>query len=127
MIRAHEFNSRWWGAPVGVVTDAALLDAEAPSVAEACRPYAWAEYSVMNPEVALRLSAQRAGFLSADSYVQFRIDLRRFAPEALPAGVTVRRPGDGRGGWRPEALQPFEHERFSMLDGCTQERLTARY
>lgn len=127
MIRPHAFNSLWWGQPVGVLDGPALLEATPAARADACAPYAWAEFSANDTTPALRLQAHAAGFVHADTYVQFRIDLRRHVDTALPGGVTVRAPGNGQPGWRPQGLQPFEFERFVLLRGCSGDRLLQRY
>lgn len=127
MMQVHEFNSRWWGGRVGIVTDSAWFLRDAEALQAELLTCDWAEYTAAETSTATRLAAHRAGFFHADTHIQFRIDLRRFAAEALPPGVEVRQAGVGVDHWKPSGLRPFEHERFAMLTGCTPERLVDRY
>jgi hypothetical protein len=127
VIREHAFNTRWWGQPVGVIDNESFFSASPAQRNEALEPYAWAEYSAVDTHYGLRLLAHDSGFVCADSYVQFRIDLRPHAAVTLPSWLQVRTPGAADRSWQPSPLQAFEHERFGLLRGCTQERLTARY
>ena len=109
------------------MTDSAWFLGNPEAVQAELQAYDWAEYTDPEAPAATRLAVHRAGFFHADTHIQFRIDLRRFAAEALPPGVEVRQAGLGVDDWKPTGLRPFEHERFAMLASCTPERLVDRY
>lgn len=126
-MQEHAFNSRWWGQPVGIVTDAAWFSGDTATLQATCAHFVWAEFTSYEAATAVRQAAHRVGFVYADTQMQFRIDLRRFATETLPPDVEVRQAGLGVANWKPSGLRTFEHERFSMLAGCTPDRLADRY
>lgn len=126
-LRLHEFNSRWWGAPAGVVTDPLWLSGPPAVLAMHCAEYAWVEYIDSKPTSEVRRVLQKLGFVHADTQLQFRVDLRPYAQEVLPCGVTLGVAPTAVETWKAAVLRPFVHERYSLLAGCSEARLTARY
>ena len=59
-VRLHAFNARWWGAPVGVVTDPTWLTGPPAALAKACAEFAWVEYIDSDPTSQVRRTLQRA-------------------------------------------------------------------
>jgi hypothetical protein len=102
MIREHAFNSRWWGEPVGIVSDPALFAVAPATLAE-------------------------AGFAQTDTQISFKLDLRRLPP--IPGGdeLTVEFADETPFAVGADDLALFEHERYRHLPGITPARLNERY
>ena len=45
MIRLHEFNTKWWGQPAGIIDDAGFFSLPAPARRQALEPFQWASSS----------------------------------------------------------------------------------
>lgn len=128
MIRTHAFNTRWYGAPVGIVEDASLFALPADARAALLRGYAWVELraraGVEVPHGALRAS----GFAWCDTQLRFRIDLRAVAQARRgDDGLRVCSAAEAPFTVAADALATFSHERFARLPGMTDARLAARY
>ena len=127
MIREHEFNTQWWGSPVGILDDPGFFDLDPNTQNEACAPYSWVEYSAQldtapNPE-----KLGHAGFFCVDTQVRFRINLSNIdstpSIEKLSATSAEETPFEVA----RDELKSFVHERFRFLPGITSERLNNRY
>jgi hypothetical protein len=82
MIHLNETNTRWWGAPVGLVDDPAFFALPETQREQALAPYRWVEFKSAF-DSALPLSAMaRGGFFLADIQIAFRIALK-------PGGATA--------------------------------------
>ena len=53
MIKTHEFNTEWWGSPVGIVTDSRFFELSRPEQGHAIYP------SRLDPELAIRIYATK--------------------------------------------------------------------
>lgn len=116
MIRQHDFNSRWFGAPVALITDAAFFKLPTAEREALLRPFAFAEFrATLPPEPGL---AEAAGFWLADVQVPFRIGLAKVAD--VPS--LTAQPGA-----QPKDLARFSHERLGLLPGVDAARVDARY
>jgi len=126
MIRQHDFNTRWWGAPAGIVDDAAFFALPDHEREQALATYQWVEFK-SGLDAAPRLAAiARAGFYLADTQIAFRIALKE-ACSPCTEPLTVRFAGEPGFEYREEDLAPFAHERYAHLSGNTPDRLNARY
>jgi len=128
MIRSHEFNTRWWGKPVGIVTDYRFFSLSRAQQAEQLRPYDWAEFKMPLEDPAIDLKRiHRAGFFQVDTQVNYRLGLTRLpAPPSL-ADLDVEFADEIPFEITADAVKPFEHERFFRLPGVTPERANQRY
>ena len=131
MIRRHDFNSRWWGSPVGIVDDAAFFEL-APAVRERrLAPYSWAEHKApADPARSARIAA--AGFFPVDLQLAFRIGLAHLQSSPSLERLDVAWADDpetpaGTFSFEPARLADFAHERFQALPGITPERTNVRY
>jgi hypothetical protein len=125
MIRLHEFNTRWWGAPVGIVDDGAFFALPPEKRKLALAPYRWAEFR-SNLKSAPPFSAMHnAGFLLADTQLQFRIGLKS-GSEPCREELEVRFASETPFELEDRELAPFEHERYGRLPHG-QERTNARF
>ena len=127
MIREHEFNTLWWGSPVGTIDDPTFFDLEPNAQDEACESYAWVEYSEQLEAAPDPERIGHAGFYWADTQVRFRINLRNIdstpSIEKLSAASAEEAPFEVS----RDELKSFVHERFRYLPGITTERLNSRY
>jgi hypothetical protein len=127
MIRTHEANSKWWGSPVGIVTDPAFFGLDEDSRTSLLSPYAWAEYKSPLATAPSSLALQRAGFAWTDVQIDFRIALRSVpdSPSLKPYECVsaAEQPFTISAG----DIRSFEHERFLDLPGATPDLLNARY
>lgn len=126
MIREHAFNTRWWGAPVGVVDIEAFQAAQTADRTRSLQDWTWVECTASGPTPALREILAAAGFVHADTTIQFRLDLRRVPSAVGSSNVTIRR-GSDIPTLDLAAARPFQHERFYLLREATPERVMARY
>jgi hypothetical protein len=126
VIRTHETNTRWWGAPAGIVDDAAFFTQPDIERQQALAAYQWVEFKSDLGAAPPLAAIARAGFFLADTQVAFRIALRD-ADGTCAEQLTVRFAGESGFQCRAEDLAPFDRERYIHLPGLTQERLNERY
>ncbi len=126
MIRRHEFNSEWWGEDVGIVCDSAFFEVPLRDQAAALQNFAWVEFVQPVSQLPLRRAMAAVGFFHADTQIRFRLDLRRI-PNQCPDQLAVESASEFPFQVSPAEIRPFLHERFGVLPGITQSRLSARY
>lgn len=126
MIRLHQFNTDWWGKPVGIIEDAAFFLLPAAERNQALAEFDWVEVRTELTNRVPSSAIHEAGFFAADTQVEFRIGLSG-GERTFPQGIELISAEDP--GWSLDAScwAPFEHERFSLLPRITPERLLARY
>jgi hypothetical protein len=127
MINVHEFNTRWWGKPVGIVTDAQFFTQRIEDQREQLAPYDWAEFAGVLPEGVLPADVLRAGFFHADTHVQFRLDLRQVTPPQCSDELTLESAESQPFSIDLEQMALFRHERFLQVPGATLESVSERY
>ncbi len=127
MITEHEFNTRWWGAPVGVVTDKAFFEQPEEERRRLLQPYEWAEYRTSMPECAHPAEVQRAGFFWTDVQLRFRLALGRVPVPESATSLDLVFADEEPFSLTLEDLADFEHERYRYLRGATQEKINERY
>jgi hypothetical protein len=127
MIKAHEFNSAWWGREVGIVTDPAFFAQPASTRQEELSRYAWVELVQPPSKLPLRTVLAKAGFFYTDSQVRFRLRLERIKPRICAGAVAIQSAYTSPFEVRVDALQDFAHERFYQLPGVTSVRVAERY
>ena len=126
MIRLNEVNTRWWGAPAGIVDDPGFFALPEDERVRALAPYRWVEFKSAFAGAPPLAAMARAGFFLADVQIAFRIALK---DGGGPCGerLTVRFADEAGFGYLEHDLASFEHERYVHLPGHTPERLNARY
>jgi len=126
MIRSHEFNSRWWGAPAGILDDPAFFDLAEDERERVLAGYRWVEFRSELAAAPRLSSIARAGFFLADTQIAFRIGLQQRCGSCADelAVCFADEPGFA---YCERDLAPFEYERFVHLPGVTPDRLHARY
>jgi len=126
LIRAHEFNSTWWGGPAGIIEGPAFFALPADEQKAALTRFEWVEFRSSATAAPPAQTVNEAGFLKADTQIPFRIGLREF-PRGCTADLTLRSAADPDFSLDASDWEIFEHERFRLLPGVTPERLNARY
>lgn len=127
MIRNHQFNSMWWGKPVGLITSAAFFDQPPDVQQEQLADFAWVEFRQLYDRPLPVWSLAAAGFTHADIHIRFKLGMHQVAEspslDAMDAVFAV----DDIFEINPEDMAQFEHERFLLLPGATRERVNSRY
>jgi hypothetical protein len=131
MIRRHEFNSVWWGSPVGIVDDDAFFDLGPTERAALLAPWAWVEHKAP-AEAARSARIAVAGFVPVDVQLAFRIGLAplRSSPSLERLDVVFAdepHAVEGAFSFDSARLADFAHERFEALPGIIPERTNERY
>jgi hypothetical protein len=121
MIRNHEFHSRWWGAPVGVVDDLGVLALPAAERERQLDAFAWVELRAPL-HAADPLALARTGFAQIDTQIPFKIRINRVTGGPSLDELTVE-----RGPFTVDDAAPFGHERFRHLPGITDEKIAERF
>lgn len=128
MIATREFNTLWWGQPVGVVTEPAFFDLPGADRSGLLEPYQWAEFRMpLEKPVVDWIKLHRAGFTQVDTQVNYRLNLANLkSPESL-ADLEAEFADEVPFDIEANELKPFEHERFFRLPGVTLEKVNQRY
>lgn len=123
-IANHEFNTRWWGGPAGIVRDAGLFFAPAAERRAALEAYEWVEFRTPVASAELRRAVAQTGFVFADAEIPFRIEFAHL-PERCDDPELVA--AAGAFDLATAELLSFGKERYRMLPGMTEARLNERY
>ena len=126
MIREHTFNSQWWGAKVGIISDPAFFSLGESEQQGRLSEYAWVEF-VAPFDTVSPYDLARAGFLQTDTQIGFKVDLRRLPVLPGFTDLEVEIADDTPFSVDLADLPLFEHERFRYLPGITPEKLNGRY
>ena len=128
MIRQHDFNSNWWGAPVGIVSDPqALQRAPLEEVAAAAAAYKWVVLRGLADAGLDSVALAARGFLAVDSQVRFRIGLRRLQSTPSIDRLRCRFADDEPFEVDVADIPNFVSERFRVLPGADDQRIRQRY
>ncbi len=76
MIRKHEFNTRWWGKPVGIVDDTEFFFLDEDLIRAQLDPYDWVEFKSVLDAVTPLKKITRAGFFQVDTQLPFSLNLK---------------------------------------------------
>ena len=126
MIRTHEYNTRWWGAPAGIVDDPAFFALRDPERQQALAPFEWVEFKSAFAGAPSLSSLAGAGFILADTQLAFRIALKQ-GGGSCGDDLTVRFADEPGFAYCKKDLASFQHERYVHLPGISPERLNTRY
>lgn len=128
MIKTHEFNTEWWGAPVGIVTDSGFFDLPAAERQQWLAPFEWVEFKMPleNSPVGF-LNLHRAGFMQVDTQINYRLKLLNLpAPDSLEE-LEVEFADEHPFEIGQDEIMSFEHERYLKLPGATADTVDRRY
>ena len=127
MIRDHQFNSRWWNKPVGLITDAAFFDQPQKVQQEQLANFDWVEFRQLYDTPPPVWSLAAAGFTHADVQIRFKLGMHQVAESSSLAAMDAVFAVDDAFEINAEDMAHFEHERLLLLPGATGERVNARY
>jgi hypothetical protein len=121
--RIHEFNTRWWGSPVGHSDDIDLLMANEAELTRELDAYDWCEVRVKHGDVARLPLAERNTFAWVDTQLHYRLNLRRV--EGIPKAATIV--DSTELSIDVEKFASFQSERYRMLPQVSQAKVDERY
>lgn len=127
MIRQHDFNTRWWGAPAGIVDDAAFFSLPDAARAQALAPFEWVEFKCRLKDSPPLARLRDAGFFQADTQVEFKIGLKSLSRSSSADALQVHSAASGAFPLEAADVQPFEHERYQHLPGHEAGHANVRY
>jgi hypothetical protein len=126
MIRAHAFNTQWWGSPVGIVTDPDFFLLPPAQRQSLLAPFDWVEYKSPLDQSPPGSQLAQAGFFSVDTQIEFRIGLAQVPPSPSLDALQVKFADESPFTVLSKEIKPFEHERFFAIPGVTPARLNDR-
>jgi hypothetical protein len=127
MIKEHEFNSRWWGTPVGIVTDAQFFELPLEDQTKLLSKFDWVEYRMASIEEHLGPSLVRSGFYCADVQIHFRVKLSRIEGSQCFSSLNVYQADKREIVLEPSDIKQFRSERFRTLPNISPEKIEERY
>ncbi len=127
MIRAHESNSKWWGKPVGLITDPAWFDGSEAVRSESLKQFAWVEFKAPLSSAPSAFKLCAAGFALTDVQMGFRIALDSVPESVSVADYDCRSASEEPFTVSADEVRTFTHERFLQLPGITDRMLNERY
>ena len=128
MIKTHEFNTQWWGKPVGIVTEPRFFEQPESERRALLQPFEWVEFKMPLEECPVEtVMLHRAGFMQVDTQINYRLSLVNLQePESL-AGLDVEFADERPFDIGEDEIKSFEHERYFKLPGITAEMVNRRY
>jgi hypothetical protein len=126
LIRQHEFNTNWFGRPVGIIDRMEFFSLPITERQARLQDFAWVEFSARDLSPEHRHSLMETGFFFADTQIHFRLALSR-VPKANERGFLVEFSDQNPFCIAPEEIPDFQHERFRCVSGITMEALNRRY
>ena len=127
MIQTHESNSRWWGQPVGIITDPAFFSANEAARNESLAPFAWVEFKAPLATAPSAFLLCATGFALTDVQMGFRIALSAVPESPSVADYDCRSAAEEPFTISADEVRTFTHERFLQLPGITDGMLNERY
>jgi len=128
MIKTHEFNTLWWGKPVGIVTDPGFFHMPARERQQRLASFEWAEFRMPLEQNSVDyIALHEAGFFQADTQINYRLNMANLdLPESL-GELAIEFADEAPFQIHAQDVMPFTHERYYKLPGVTPEKITERY
>jgi hypothetical protein len=127
MIRDHEFNTRWWGRPVGIVHDPAFFSLDRTTQRDLLKPYTWVEFYSQLDQAPPLQDIEISGFMQTDTQIRFLLNLRKVEATASSDRLDHNFADQQSFGIDAAQLAMFTHERFRHIPGCNAARTNERY
>lgn len=125
MIKRHDFNSDWWGEETGIVTNNEFFNQSPQAITHALNNYAWVEYKNAQPLSPTELC--KHGFFHAGTQLNFRINLKNIEETPSLKSIEAHTASESPFSIDTDALADFQHERFYLLNGITDQKIRERY
>ena len=127
MIERHDFNSRWWGKEVGILTDPSFFERKTDDRLDALRKFRWVELVAAPSRLPSRQALGEAGFFQVDTQIRFRLGMRNIEKSHCAQELRIESAFEAGFEIHPADLRPFQHERFFALPGVTEAKVSQRY
>ncbi len=127
MIGIHDFNSEWWGGPVGIIRDSAFFSLARAESERLLEPYDWVEFKATRGDLAIESAAARCGFQFVDLQIVYKAGLNKSSPPGREIALDLVSAESVEFDLNPDQLTEFTAERFSILPGITPARISQRY
>jgi hypothetical protein len=122
-IHCHDFNSKWWGSPVGITWNPECLSSSSQEWKAEAESFSWVEARVPASMVPTQAERVSNGFFWADLQLEYRVSLRKI--QSLPGSWSVIDAAERQ--IDPKDFASFAGERYRSIPGITNEILQARY
>lgn len=127
MITLHEFNSNWYGNPVGIVKSPAFFSLPYSDRRAMLSQYLWVEYSAATVDDATYQELGRTGFRFLDVQVPFRVALDKCPAPRTDKPIYTISAETHSFSVSVDEIRSFSQERFLRVPGMTQSLLDRRY
>jgi hypothetical protein len=127
VISIHDFNSQWWGGPVGIVRDPSFFSLSRAENERLLEPYDWVEFKSHRGDLVVESAAARCGFQFVDLQIVYKAGLNKSSLTSREIPLELVSAEGVPFDLHPEQLTEFTAERFSILPGVTPERVCQRY
>jgi hypothetical protein len=127
MIRVHEFNTRWAGAPVGIVDDPGFFALPAVEREAALARFRWVEFKSRFGDAPPLRTLMRAGFFLADTQIPFQIALPPPANGTSGRALEMLFADESPFQLREDEVRSFTHERYQHVPGLGVPEIDRRY
>lgn len=123
MILQHDFNSSWWGAPIGISSDVNDLFLTREQLSTSLNKFEWIEFRV--PVVTL--PSQKLGPTNGAHMVDMQLSYQKNISRLnVPlSGVEILKATEIEINFND--FSPFSHERYIKLNKVDHEKLAMRY
>ncbi len=126
LIRHHEFNSSWWGKPVGIVSLEKIEPKQMQSLHEVLSLYDWVEYKQNLVDGISNLCISRLGFELVDVQIPFRISLSNIASTPSIENMQIIPASERSFAIERDEFIPFHNERFKFIIESNEALLNKR-
>lgn len=123
MIRKHEFNSAWWGSPVGISSDVQDLFQNPEQLCSELTTLDWIEFRIAFDDLPTRKLGPANGAQLVETQLTYQKNISRIG--GCPGGVTILPATQTP--INVNNFSPFSHERYSKLRKVDTDRLALRY
>jgi hypothetical protein len=127
VIGIHDFNSRWWGGPVGIIREADFFRRSAAECQRLLDPYDWVEFKAARGDLSIESLVAKYGFQFVDLQISYKAGLNKTPTSGREISLDMVSAQTVEFNLHPDQLTEFSAERFSILPGITPERVCQRY
>jgi hypothetical protein len=123
LIRAHAFNSVWWGSPVGISSDVQDLFQNPEQLSSESTKFDWIEFRIAFEDLPTQKLGPSNGAQLVETQLTYQKNISRLG--VCPGGVTILPATQAP--INVNNFSPFSHERYAKLRKVDANRLALRY
>jgi len=127
VIREHQFNSRWWQGPIGIVYDPAFFALDHMTRQSLLKPYEWVEFHAPLEDAPALQDLNNANFFQVDTQLHFLLNLFKVNSSTSTDKLEYHCADQNPFEIKAEELAIFKHERFRHIPDCTTSLTSERY